>query len=186
LDVEYLLEEEVIVNELLLGGGIHAVERVEGTGEVTIELVASLDDLVHDLHALLVGDSWSEGELSQVTANSDTGGLDEGTLFLAERRAVEAVGVHVGDVVVCGAVVVVLLDDLVEEGVEGLVGVLGAGVAADSRVDVLAAREDASLERNTASVALVVILLPNVFGEVLGDERLAVGGELRPSLELFR
>jgi len=49
-------------------------------------------------------------------------------------------------VVVSGRVTVVLLDDLVEEVAEGLVGVLGTGVAANARVDILAARENASLE----------------------------------------
>mgnify|MGYP001626789524 CR=1 FL=1 len=48
--------------------------------------------------------------------------------------------------VVSGRVTVVLLDDLVKEVAEGLVGVLGTGIAANAGIDVLAAREDASLE----------------------------------------
>jgi hypothetical protein len=136
----------VISDELLLGGGVHAVERVEGASEVTFEGVASLDDLGHDLVTLLVGDAGSEGDTVEVTADADTGGADQSGTFLRERRAVKLGGVHVGNVLVCGLVTMVVLDDLVEEASEGLVGVSGAGVAADTGVNVLATREDAGLE----------------------------------------
>ena len=127
-----LLEEEVIIDELLLDIWGHAVERVELTLEVTSELVAGGNNLGHDLVTLLVGDAGSEREGLQVTSDTDTGGLDEGGLGLRERWADELISVHVRDVRVGGAVVVILLDNLVEEVLEGGVGVLGASVAADS------------------------------------------------------
>ena len=84
-----------------------------------------------------------------------------------------------------GSVPVVREDNLVEEVLEGGVGVLGTSVAANTRVDVLAAREDASLEADTSGVTLVVVLLPDVLGEVLADKRFAVLGELRPALKIL-
>ena len=44
------------------------------------------------------------------------------------------------------AMLVVVLNDLIEEVRERSIGVGGASVATDARVGVLAAREDASLE----------------------------------------
>lgn len=61
----------------------------------------------------------------------------------------------------------VSLDDLVEEVLEFSVGFLGASVAADARVDVLATRENASLEGDAVLVALIVVLVPNVLRQVL-------------------
>ena len=180
-----LLEEEVIVDELLLHVWLHAIERVELTGELSVELAASLDNLGHDFVSLLVGDARSEGKVSQVTADTNTGGLDHSGLLGGERRAVELGGVHVGDMGVSGAVTVVVLHDLVEEVLEGSVGVLRTGVAANARVDILAAREDASLEGDTVLVALVVVLVPDVLGQVLADERLGAIRELRPGFEVL-
>lgn len=181
-----LLEEEVIVDELLSLGVREGLEGVELAGEVTLELVASLNNLAHDVVTLLVGDAGAERELSEVTANSDTGGLDEGSLFLSEGRAVELVSLHVGDVAGSGGVAVVVLHDLVEEVAEGGVGVGGAGVAANTGVGVLAAGEDAHLEGDTGGVLLVVVLVPDVLGQVLAHEGGGTIGELRPALEVLR
>ena len=176
----------MIIDELLSLGVTEGLEGVELAGEVTLELVASLNNLGHDGVALLVGDSRSESELSEVTANSDTGGLDEGSLFLGERRALKLVSLHVGDVAGGGGVAMVVLHNLVEEVAEGGVGVGRAGVAANTGVGVLAAREDAHLEGDTSGVLLVVVLLPDVLGEVLAHEGGATIRELRPALEILR
>ena len=182
----YLLEEEVISNELLLSSLIHAVESVELAFKVTSEGATGLNDLVHDLVALLVSDTRAESIAIKVTADTNTGRSDEGGTFLRERWAVELLSVHVGDVLVGWLVTVVVLNDLVKELVEGLVGVSAASIAANAGVDVLAAGEDASLEGDTAGVLLVVVLLPDVLCEKSADRRLAVSGELRESSELLR
>ena len=70
-----------------------------------------------------------------------------------------------------GVVFVVVLDNLVEELVEGLVRVVGASVSTNAGVDVLASREDAHLEGDTTSIMLVFVLIPDFLGEVLGDKR---------------
>ena len=84
-----LLKEEVVIDELLLDLGGHAVEGVELAGEVTLELVASGDNLGHDLITLLVRDTGSERECCEVASDTDTGRLDEGGLVLSEGWAVE-------------------------------------------------------------------------------------------------
>ena len=71
-----LLKEEVIFNELVALGVGHGAKGVEGTLEFTIEGVTGLDDLLLDRVPLLAANSWSKREFSEVTANSDTGGLD--------------------------------------------------------------------------------------------------------------
>ena len=182
---EYLLEEEVVINELLLGRLVHAVKSIERASEVALEAAAGLGYLVLDLVALLVGDAGSKRHVSQVSADSNTGGLDHSGALLVERRAVESRSVHIGNVSVRWAVLVVVLDDLVEEVRESSVGVGRACVATDARVGVLAAREDASLERHTRCITLVVVLVPDVLGQVLADERLGALRELRVALEIL-
>lgn len=68
----YLLEEEVIVDQLFLVLLAHALKWVEGTLEVILESVAGLDNLCHDLVSLGLGNSWTEWVSSEVSSNSDS------------------------------------------------------------------------------------------------------------------
>ena len=129
----------MIVNELLLGGLVHAVKRVERASEVALEIGASLGDLRHDFVALLVGDARSKRDIGQVSADTDTSGFDHSGALLVERRADQGRSIHVGDMGVRWAVLVVVLDNLVEEVGESGVRVGRACIATDARVDVLAA-----------------------------------------------
>ena len=51
---DYLLEEEMIIDELLLILLAHTFQRIELSLEVTLEGVASRDNLVHDIESLLL------------------------------------------------------------------------------------------------------------------------------------
>jgi hypothetical protein len=141
-----LLEEEVIGNELLLFLLAELVERVELSSEIASVRLEGLADLLDDFNSLFVRDTGSEGELSEVTADTNTGGDDHGCLVFGEGGAVELAGIHVGDVLGILTVLVVLLDDLVEKGSEGGVRVVGTSVGADAGVNVLATGEDAGLK----------------------------------------
>jgi len=55
-------------------------------------------------------------------------------------------------VLIVESVTVVLLDNLVEELVEALVGIMGTSIKADTRVQVLDTREDASFECYSACI----------------------------------
>lgn len=107
-------------------------------------------------------------------------------MLLRERRTVQLLVVHVGYVLVGGAVAVILLDDAVEEVFEGDVRVFRASIHANSRVEIFAAREDASFEGDACRVALVVVLFPNVFCQMLGQQRLRAGRERRPVDQIVR
>lgn len=168
----------MVGDELVLVGLAHSIERVELTFEVTLELATGLNDLGHDLVTLSLGDSGSEGVVLKVSSNTDTSGLDHGGLVLGKRGALELVGVHVGDMLVTGRVTVVLLDDLVKHFIEAVVGVVGSGVDTDSRVEVHASGEEASLEGDTAGVGLVFVLFPDLLGEVSGESGVGALGEL--------
>ena len=180
-----LLEEEVVIDELALHLLGHTVKGVESSSEVTLEPAAGLNDSLHDFIALHVGDSWPEREIRQVAADTDPGRFDHGSLYLRERWAVESLGVHVRDVSVCGSVAVVLRDDAVKELFEGGVGILRTGVNTDARVDIFAAREDASLEGDSGSIDLVVVQLPHFLSQVLAQQRFGTLWELRPAHEVF-
>jgi hypothetical protein len=75
------------------------------------------------------------------------------------------------------AVRVIVLNDLVHEGSEDLVAVVGASVYTDTGVSVFAAREDSLAEGEVVLVLLVLELVPQLLGKVLGEEGLGALGE---------
>jgi len=164
----------VILDELLLGLLVHAFKGVELALEVTLERLAGLNNLLHDLISLSLADTWSERVVGEVAANTDSCGLDHRGLIFWKSWSVKRCGVHIGDVVVTGRMSVVVLDDLVEELVELGVRALGSSVNTDSGVEVLAAREDAGLEADALVVTLILVFVPDLLAQVLGAERLAI------------
>jgi len=173
-----LLEEEVILNELGLSLLVHSLKRVEGSLKVwLLEGLKSCNNRVHHLESLSLRESRAKREVSEVSADSDSGGDDHLGVLLGEGRGVELGGVHVGDVAGGLAVLVVVLDDLVEEGREDLVRVVRARVAANARIGVLAAREDSLAEGKAELVLLVLQGEPNLLRQVLRKKRLSAFGE---------
>ena len=151
-----LLEEEVVLNELGLSLLVHALEGVEGTLKVTLESGESLSNFVHDLESLGLGKGGSKRVVSEVTTDSDSSGNDHSGIVASQGRALELLGVHVGDVLGALAVLVVVLNDLVEEGSEDLVAVVGASINTNTGIGVLAAGEDSLSEAEAILVLLVL------------------------------
>jgi len=116
-------EEEVIIDELLLSFLVHALERVEGALEVAFEGVASFSDEAHDFFALLFGDARAKREGVKVATDANSRRPEHLAFFFGEGGRVQAVGVHLRHVHVIWSMTVVVLYDLVEEFVEGSVGV---------------------------------------------------------------
>ena len=164
-----LLEQEVVLDQLLLIGLAHGSQGVVLAGELTSEGLESLLGIDFDLVTLFLADSGAKRELGEVAADTDAGALDHLGVLLSEGWALELGVVHVADVLGVLAVAVVGLNDGVEERTKLLVALMGASVATDARVNVLAAREDAGLEIDTAFVFLVVKLIPNLLGQVHGE-----------------
>ena len=147
-----LLEEEMVLDELLLGGLIHTLEWVESTGKIAFEGLGSGGDLLHDLESLLLGDTWSKWVSVEVSSNSNSSGDDHGGLLLGELSVLEGGGIHIRDVLVLWSVLMVVHDDLIEKLVESGVGVLGTSVEADTGVEVLNTREAHHLEGNVFGI----------------------------------
>lgn len=84
------------------------------------------------------------------------------------------------------AVSVVLLDDLIEEGSEGIVRVVGASIDTNARLGPLASREDGLLEGEAELVVLVLQLFPDLWCKALGEEGLSASGEVGEISDLFR
>ena len=80
----------------------------------------------------------------------------------------------------------IILNDLIKEILEGDVGIGRTGIAANARVHIFATREDASLERDTASILFIMVLVPDLLSEMFGKQRLGSLGELRPVDEIIR
>lgn len=85
----YLLEQEMVVDELLLLLGSHLVECVELTGKLTFESVAGTDDRSHNIVSLCICDPGTKREVSKIATNSDASGFDQSSLFGCERRALQ-------------------------------------------------------------------------------------------------
>lgn len=158
----YLLEEEVVLNELGLSLLVHALEGVEGTLEVALEGLESGDDLVHDLKSLLLGESGTKREVLKVTADSDSCRHDHSGVLSGQGGSVELLGVHVGDVLGTLAVLVVVLYNLVKEGSKDAVAVVRASINTNARIGVLAPREDGLSEGEAMLVLLISQLVPKL------------------------
>ena len=68
------------------------------------------------------------------------------------------------------SVSVVLKDDWVEKVCEFLIGIKGSSIDTDSRIEVFASREDASLEGYTESISLIFVLIKDCWGAVLAHK----------------
>lgn len=152
----------MVLDELVLGFLVHSLEGIELAREVALKGLKSLDDLVHDLKSLGLGKSGAKREVSEVSADSDSGGDDHSSLIFGKGRGNELLSIHVRNVFSVLSVLVVVLNDLVEEGSECLVGVVRAGVATNAGIGVLGSREDSLAESESVLVLLVLQLVPNL------------------------
>jgi hypothetical protein len=94
--------------------------------------------------------------------------------------------VHIDDVLVSGSVTVILLDDLVHEGGEIVVRLVGTSIDTNTGVSPLGTREDSLLESETILVLAVLALFPDIAGEALVEKRLGTGGEVGEALNVLR
>lgn len=85
----YLLEEEVISDQLFLFFLSERVQRVEGASEVSLKCLASFDYSVHDFDSLFVGNAWSEWITFEVATNTNASRDDHGLFIFGKGRAVE-------------------------------------------------------------------------------------------------
>ena len=83
-------------------------------------------------------------------------------------------------------VTMVVHNDSIKEAFEGDIGVLGASINSDIRVEVLTSRENALLEGNTVYIDPIVISIPNVFSKVPAEERFGTFRELWPVNKIIR
>ena len=88
------LEEEMIGNELLSLIFSHGFEGVVSTGEVTFEFFKSRGDEFLNLLSVFFGDGRTKWEISEVSGNSNSSGLDHGEFFFGEWWAVKIFVVH--------------------------------------------------------------------------------------------
>jgi hypothetical protein len=179
------LEKEVVGDEGVALGVGHRGERIVLALEFAVEGGEGLGDFGLDLAALLGGDGGAEGEFGEVAGDTDAGGVDHLVFVGGEVGAAEFGVVHGGDVLVCGLVTVVALDDLVHEGCEIVVGFVGSGVNTDAGVGPLGTGEDSLAEGEAILVLAVLALLPHVAGQALVEEGLGSAGEVGEARNVF-
>ena len=114
-------EEEVVGDQLVLLRLGHGTERIESTGELSLELAASLDNFLLNLVSLLSRDSWTKRIAYQVTSHSNSSRLDHGCIQCREWWAPKFGVVHVTFVSITLGMSMVLLNDLVHQRPKGSV-----------------------------------------------------------------
>ena len=162
-------EQEVIGDELVLILGAHSCERVEFTGKLALECAAGLYDLLLNLIALLASDAWSKRVISEVATDSDSGRFDHSGIIIREWWTLKLGVVQVAYMPVCLSVSVIGLNYFVHERCESDIGVMRTGINTDSRVNVLAARENGRLEWEAMGILLILELVPDVFCKELSE-----------------
>ena len=114
-------EEEVVSDQLVLLRFGHGAERVESTGELSLELAASLNNFLLNLVSLLSRDTWTKRIVCQVTPHSDSSRLDHGSVLGRERWALKFGVVHITNVFRSLSVAVVLLNNSIHQWRKGCV-----------------------------------------------------------------
>ena len=114
-------EEEVVSDQLVLLSLSHGAERIESTGELSLELAASLNNFLLNLVSLLSRDTWAERIVCQVTSYSDSCRFDHGCVLSRERWALKFGVVHVTDVASALGMAMVLLNYSVHQWRKGCV-----------------------------------------------------------------
>jgi hypothetical protein len=158
-----LLEEEMIIDQLVLVCLAHALKWVEFTLKVSFEGVTGCDNLVHNLKSLSFADTWSKRIASEISADSDSCGVDHSSLILGEISVFKTISSHVRDVLIIFSMLVVVLNNLVENLGELGISIVRSGIETDTRVLVGNTRENAGLESYTFFAGLVLILIPDLF-----------------------
>ena len=139
-----------------------------------------------DLLALLASDCSAQRIVRKVTGDSDADRLDHRGFVFGEVWAVQVRCVHVHDVLVGLLVAVVVVDDLIHEGGEGVVAVVAAGIDTDTRLSVLCTRKDGLLERVACSILGILEFFVDFWGQALAKERLGASREVWSSINCLR
>merc|ERR1719356_1046486 len=165
-------EEEVVIDQLLADGLVHASKRIVLASEVTSQLGQSGGHHLLDVNSLLLGDSGGETESINITSDTNTGRVDwDSRLDVAD----DLFGVHVGGVLGIGGDTVVVLDDGIEDLGEILVGVPITSVDTAVLVVELDGTGAGLGDGEAAGLGLDVLdLIPSLLGHVLGHQ--GVGG----------
>lgn len=132
-----LLEQEVVIDELLLGLLGHASQGVEGTLEFTLESREGGGDLLFHLLVLGLSQAGVEGVALHGASAAHTGGDDELASRVQVAEGLDITPVLGGVLVGLLETIMVILDDGVEQVGEHCVRLSVRGVDSDTRVQVL-------------------------------------------------
>jgi len=91
------LEKEMVSDQLILISFRHAFERIKFTLQITFKRFTSLDDKVHNLKSLFLGNTWTKWECCKVSSNSDSCWVNHSWIFLGEIGISESCWAHIRD-----------------------------------------------------------------------------------------
>merc|ERR1712045_352062 len=161
-------EEEVVIDQLLPDGLVHASERVVLASQVAGQLGQSVGHQLLNVNSLLLGDAGGQTEPVNVATNTDTGGVDG---HAGLDVSLDLLEVHVGGVLGVSGDAVVLLDDGIEDLGEVLVGVPVSGVDTAVLVVELNGAGSGLGQGEATGLGLDVLdYVPSLLGDVLGHQ----------------
>jgi len=162
-------EQEVVFNQLFLGGSVHAVKRVVGSRKLTCHIAEALSDFTFKFSTRLGADTRSKAVVGSVTSNANTGGLDQNLSSNWQSGAVHAISAHLAFVLIIGTVAVIILNNLIHQRSKGRVTAVRTSIDTNARVSVLGTREDSSGEIEAHVIFLACQLLEDFFGAELRE-----------------
>jgi len=162
-------EEEVVIDQLLPDGLVHASQGVVLASQVAVKLGQSVGHQLLNVNSLLLGDSGRETESVNVATNTDTGGVDRDSSL---DVSLDLLGVHVRGVLGISGDAVVLLDDSIEDLGEILVGIPVTSIDTAVLVIELNGTGTSLGDGEATGLGLDVLdFVPSLLGDVLGNKR---------------
>ena len=141
-----LLEQEVIVNQMFPFYFSQRSERIVLSSQLSSEAAQRLSYFVFNLLPLFFGKTWTKRIFSQVPPHSYPCALDQLCLFFTERRSVKFSVIHVTNMLLILRMSMILFYYLIKQVTEDCVRIVASGIDSNTRVDVLASREDRLFE----------------------------------------
>jgi len=169
-----LLEEEMIINELLLGFLGHAGKGVVSTLKFSSQALEGGRNLLFHLLVLSFSETGVEGISLQGAPTTNSGGQNVLSLRVYIDQHTAVTEVPSGVLVALLESTMVVFDDGVEEVSEESVGFSIRGINTNSRVQVLHTRLDDIQETGSEGGLESLELVKNFRGQVLLQQRLAV------------
>lgn len=148
--------------------------------QISFEMFNCFLNCLFNLVSLILRESRSQWEVSQVTTHSNPCTSNKDCIFRWEGRAIQFGNIHIRNMFVSFFVTMIILNERVKEGSPFLVRISGACINSNTWVCVLTAWEDCMFKWIAWIILLIFKLIPNFSCQIFWEKRFSAwreGGE---------